>query len=68
LVADTSYEATLQSRGSSQQIREFARLSDAILWLAGEFEAGDGNAEHGEIRYRGAVLWRKRAALSRGVG
>ncbi len=45
------YEATLLTRNSDPQHREFSQLSEAINWLAGEFEAGDGYFISGEIRH-----------------
>ena len=55
------YEATLLTRNSDPQHREFSQLSEAINWLAGEFEAGDGYFISGEIRHEGKLLWRRGA-------
>ena len=56
---DAQYHATLLDRFGAQQARDFDRLNDAIIWLSGEFAAGDGNALYGEIRFDGAIVWRK---------
>lgn len=53
------YEATLISRKSEPQRREFSRLSDAINWLSAEFDVGDGYFVSGEILHEGKLLWRR---------
>jgi hypothetical protein len=40
-------------------VEEFPRLIDAILWLAKEFDAGEGSAQQGEVHHDGALVWRK---------
>ena len=53
------YTATLVSQRGSLSVKDFPRLIDAILWLAKEFDAGEGNAQKGEVHRDGALVWRK---------
>jgi hypothetical protein len=58
------YDAMLVRQGLEQR-QEFPRLNDAILWIARELNAGHGYTTYGEVRCKGALLWRrgKRSAL-----
>src|SRR4051812_35656608 len=53
------YKATLHRLKGDRQTRDFTRFTDAMLWLAGELEAGDGHAVYGEVRLRGELVWRR---------
>jgi len=54
------YQAMLRTKTSGEQVRRFTQLNDAILWIATEFNAGDGFAEYGEVRHNDQVLWRRK--------
>ena len=59
MVEDKVYEATLLDRFGTKNKKGFRRLNEAIIYLAREFAAGDGNAVYGEIRLEGALVWRR---------
>ena len=54
-----SYKARLHRWDGQQQNQDFVRLTDAVLWLSGELDAGDGHAVYGEIRCNEKLLWRR---------
>lgn len=54
-----SYKSTLFKRDGTQQVQEFPRFMDGLLWLAVELDAGDGFAIYGEIRLNDELLWRR---------
>ena len=54
-----SYRTTLVRSNGPEQIRHFSRLSDAILWLTDELDAGHGYSVYGEVHVGGNVLWRR---------
>jgi hypothetical protein len=54
-----SYKAKLHRWDGQQQSQEFSRLTDAILWLSGELDAGDGHSIYGEIHFQERMLWRR---------
>lgn len=54
-----SYRATLVRSNDPEQIRDFGRLTEAILWLIHELDAGYGHSVCGEIRSGDNLLWRR---------
>ena len=63
---EPAYTVTLLRQNMAPENRTFARLSEAIRWLAGELDGADRETSYGEIRVDGgAVLWRRgNAALA----
>ena len=62
VIEAVSYEAVLAGPNDREQVKSFARLTDAILWVSGQCNAD--NDLHGVVRFKGEVLWRKRTVAS----
>lgn len=62
VIEAVSYEAVLAGPHDGEQVKSFARLTDAILWVSGQCNAN--NDLHGVVRFNGEVLWRKRTVAS----
>jgi hypothetical protein len=54
-----SYKARVHRWDGQQESRDFSRLTDAILWVSGELNAGDGHSIYGEIHFKEKTLWRR---------
>jgi hypothetical protein len=57
VVMATLYKATLQRKDGVKQASEFARFTEAILWLRRALEEGDGL--RGEVHLRSELVWRR---------
>jgi hypothetical protein len=54
-----SYRATLVRSNGPEQIQHFNRITDAILWLVDELDAGHGFSVYGEVHSGDGLLWRR---------
>jgi hypothetical protein len=53
------YKATAYRSDGEQNVRKFEQLSQAIVWVAAEVDAGDGFTIYGEVVFKDNVLWRR---------